>query len=110
MIHRIYWAAASVVGSTDTNTRPLVLATELNATVDQRKQGVVPADADIAAGMPFGAALARDDVAGDDFLAAENLDSQGADRRNHGRCARIRLLSCEPSLKPFSSAVPIPDS
>ena len=52
------------------------LRTELHATVDEREQRVILAQADIAAGMPFGAALARQDVAGDHVLAAENLDSQ----------------------------------
>ena len=37
---------------------------------------MVAANADVAAGMPLGAALARDNVAGDDVFAAENLDSQ----------------------------------
>ena len=76
MIHRVTGPQASVIGSTDTKMRPLVLATELNTTVDQREQGMVPADTDIAAGVPLGAALARDNVAGNDLFAAENLDSQ----------------------------------
>jgi len=37
---------------------------------------MVPPDSDIPAGVPFGAALTRDDVAGDDLFAAENLDPQ----------------------------------
>ena len=37
---------------------------------------MVPADANIAPGMPFGAALARNDVAGEHFLAAKNLEPQ----------------------------------
>src|SRR6202521_5487859 len=46
---------------------------ELHMTVHQREQGVIPPQADIAAGMPLGAALARQDVAGHDGFAAENL-------------------------------------
>src|SRR5580704_3385846 len=49
---------------------------ELNVTSHEREQGVIAAQADIAAGMPLGAALARQNVARDDALAAENLDSK----------------------------------
>jgi hypothetical protein len=45
-------------------------------TIDQREQGMIPADTDIAASVPLGAALARDNVASNDLFAAENLDSQ----------------------------------
>src|SRR5690606_35188486 len=51
---------------------------ERHRAFDQREQRVVLADADIAAGMPFGAALADDDVAGDDALAAELLHAEAA--------------------------------
>jgi hypothetical protein len=44
---------------------------ELNATVGESEKRVILADADIVAGMPFGAALARQNIAGDDALAAE---------------------------------------
>src|SRR5882672_2382391 len=44
--------------------------------VDQCEQRVVLADADIAAGMELGAALANDDRAGRDGLAAEHLDAE----------------------------------
>ena len=70
---------------------------ELNLAVDQRKQRVVFAKTDIAARMPFGAALTRDDVAGEHGFAAENLQS-GADRPSPGRCVKIRLLFCVPLL------------
>src|SRR5207237_1733612 len=40
------------------------------------EQGVVRADADIDAGMELGAALANDDVAGDDCFRAELLDAE----------------------------------
>src|SRR5690606_10366807 len=42
----------------------------------ERKERVVTTQADIGAGMPGGAALARDDVAGDDDLAAEFLHAE----------------------------------
>src|SRR6266853_6043173 len=47
-----------------------------NATVDQRKQGEIPADADILARMPLGAVLSHDDVAGKTGLAAKQLDAE----------------------------------
>ena len=71
---------------------------ELHATVDESEQGVVLADADVLAGMPFGAALARQNIAGDDALAAEQLDAKPLALPSRGRCAKIRLLSCEPWL------------
>ena len=37
---------------------------------------MVFADTDIATGVPFGAALARDDVSGKHLFAAENLQAQ----------------------------------
>src|SRR5262249_384295 len=54
----------------------LGFGTELNATVDQREQGMVLGQADIGARVPLGAALARDDVAGEHVLAAENLQAE----------------------------------
>src|SRR5262245_4352261 len=54
----------------------LGFGTELDATVDQREQRVVLGQADIGAGMPFGAALPRNDVAGEHLLAAENLQAE----------------------------------
>src|SRR6478735_5617660 len=44
--------------------------------VDQREQRVVLADADVAAGVELGAALAHDDGTGADQFAAERLDAQ----------------------------------
>jgi hypothetical protein len=49
---------------------------ELNFSMDERKQRVIPAKADIAAGMPLGAALARKDVAGQDAFPAEYLQAK----------------------------------
>src|SRR4051794_36259821 len=49
---------------------------ELDATVTQCEQRMILAKPDIAAGVPLGAALARDDVAGDHGLTAENLHAQ----------------------------------
>ena len=53
----------------------------LNATVDECEEGVILADADVMAGMPFGPALACENVAGSDALAAEQLDAKPPARR-----------------------------
>ena len=104
-----YWAAASVIGSTDTNTRPLVLLWNSTRPLINANKRVVPADADIAASMPFGAALARDNIAGHDFFAAENLDSQAlaAGITAVARGSACFLVSHRSNL---SSPLPIPDS
>ena len=71
---------------------------ELNLSIDEREQRVILAEADIAAGMPFGAALARDDVAGKHDLAAGLLQAEAPARASRGRCVKIRLLSCAPCV------------
>src|SRR5687768_18248616 len=53
----------------------LVLVLELHDAVDQRIDRVVRADADVPPGVPFRAALADDDVAGNHALAAVLLDA-----------------------------------
>ena len=45
-------------------------------TVGQRKLGVILAHADVRAGVPFGAALTHDAVAGASGFAAELLDAE----------------------------------
>ncbi len=65
------YSAASAIGSTDTKVRPLALALELDVTFDLGEQSMVSAHADIKAGMPGGAALTRNDVAGNHALAAD---------------------------------------
>src|ERR1700716_2906478 len=50
--------------------------TKLDMAFDLGEQGMVSAHADIKAGMPRGAALTRDDVAGDHVFAAIHLDSE----------------------------------
>src|SRR5690348_9342275 len=49
---------------------------EGDPTIRLGEQGVVLADADIGAGMELGAALAHEDVAGEDELIAEPLHAQ----------------------------------
>src|SRR5277367_1871717 len=50
---------------------PAVDAVELDHAVDEREERVIAAHADVRAGMETRAALANNDVARDDFLAAE---------------------------------------
>jgi hypothetical protein len=52
------------------------ITVEGDAAVGEREQGVVAADADIEAGVELRAALADDDVTGDDGLAAELLHAE----------------------------------
>src|SRR5438067_10954520 len=49
---------------------------ERDAAVGKRKQGMILANADVVAGVPLGAALAHDDVAGARSLAAEQLHAE----------------------------------
>src|SRR3954468_20791760 len=64
--HRLYRDENAALG----------FGTEFDATGGQREQRVVLAKADIWPGMPLGAALARNDVAGKHALAAENLQPE----------------------------------
>src|SRR5262249_46347039 len=65
----------------DGNIRaPIALGCKLDAAVRQCEQRVVRAHADIGAGMPLGAALARQDVAGQHVFATVLLDAEPAPR------------------------------
>src|SRR3954452_5467268 len=55
--------------------------TKLDMAFDLGEQGMIGAHADIKAGMPRGAALARNDVTGNDVLAAVGLDPEPLARR-----------------------------
>src|SRR5262245_9468618 len=55
---------------------PGALAVELDCSRRQGEEGVVLAPADVAAWMEAGAALADDDAAGSDRLAAVDLDAE----------------------------------
>ena len=48
---------------------------EFDDAVDEGVEGVILAHADVLAGVVDGAALADDDVAGDAFLTAKNLNA-----------------------------------
>lgn len=58
----------------------LLARVEKDATIGQREQGVILADADIDAGVKFGATLAHKNVARNDRLAAELLDAKATAR------------------------------
>ena len=49
---------------------------ELNLSIDEREQRMILAGADITAGVPFGAALARKDIAGEHDFAASRLQAE----------------------------------
>src|SRR5580704_11279586 len=55
--------------------------TELNLSISQREQRMILAETHILAGMPLGAALAREDIAGHDRLPAEQLDAESTASR-----------------------------
>ena len=55
---------------------------ELDVAFNLGEQSMVSAHADIKAGMPGGAALARDNVTGNDMLAAERLDPEPLARQS----------------------------
>src|SRR5438876_1015923 len=57
------------------------LGLELDSPVGQCEQRVILADAHVLAGVPFGAALARKDIAGEHRLAAEQFHAQATARR-----------------------------
>jgi hypothetical protein len=49
---------------------------KVDATIGQREERVILADADIAAGVPLGPALTHENIAGGAVLTAENLDAE----------------------------------
>ena len=115
MIHRIYWAAPSVIGSTDTNTRPLALVR--NSTRPSIKANRVwsrPTPT-LRPGCHLVPALAlqRCLPAGARTFAARGkiLMPQLAGRRNRDRYATTRPLSCgQPGLNNLLDYLSTPDS
>ena len=73
--------------------RPLALARDSTRPSTLAKETLVGAHADIKAGVPGGAALTRDNVTGNDVLAAERLDSRATYRQITSVFAMNRLLS-----------------
>ena len=64
------------LGEHDVDDPAAAESAELNVTGGGGEQGVVVAAADVAAGVEVGAALADEDFAGLDQLAAEALDAE----------------------------------
>ncbi len=58
------------------DVHPATRAIEANAAVNQRENRVIAAEADVFARQKLGAALADDDVAGDDQFAAKFLHAE----------------------------------
>ncbi len=54
---------------------------ELNLSIGEREQRVILAGADVTAGMPFGSALTRKNIAGEHDLAAGRLQAEPPARR-----------------------------
>src|SRR5712692_1497701 len=69
----------------------LGFGTVRHASIDQRKQRVIPTQANVFARMPFGPMLSHDDVAGTTWLAAEQLDAEALAR---GIAAVARGSAC----------------
>src|SRR5712671_4151931 len=69
----------------------LSLGTVRHAPIDQRKQRVIPAQANVFARMPFGSMLPHNDIAGTTRLAAEQLDAEALAR---GIAAVTRGAAC----------------
>src|SRR5260370_33939908 len=67
------------------------LRTVRHAAVDQRKQRVIPAQADVLARMRFGSVLPHNDIARPTRLAAEQLDAEALAR---GIAAVTRGAAC----------------
>src|SRR5262249_54737630 len=69
--HRVYGHVGAAFG----------FGTERNLSIYECEKRVILAHSHIMAGMPFGAALARENVAGEDNLSAERLHAETPPRR-----------------------------
>lgn len=63
--------SSRLVGCGGGDVDPAAVAVEEDIAFHEGEDGVVFADADVFAGVPLGATLAEDDVAGDDDFAAK---------------------------------------
>src|SRR5206468_2372794 len=79
---------------------------ERHRAFDERKEGMVLADADIDARVPLGAALTDQDVAGEHLLAAELLDAEasscGIAAFARGTASLLMCHCCSPSPLTYS--------
>jgi len=70
-----------------------------NTAVDQGKQRVIAADADVLTHVPLRAALTHDDPAGENALAAKQLDAEALASGVAPVARRTACFFCGPSLK-----------
>src|SRR5215475_11951410 len=90
MIHRLFGRSLHHRYDGDVGAAPGFGAVR-HATVNQCKQRVIPAQADVLARMPFGSVLSHDNIAGTTRLAAEQLDAEALAR---GIAAVARGSAC----------------
>ena len=87
-------------GSYDVDDLAAALRTELDCACRKSEQRVVPAAADVDAGVEVGAALANNDLACVDNLAAETLHAETLRVRvaavASGACSLFVCHECEP--------------
>ena len=84
--------------SLDDDVHLAVGLVELDHTVLEREKRPIAAGADVLSGADLGAALADDDVAGDDFLAAELFHTEtfgrGIATVARGTCTFLCAMTC----------------
>ena len=98
----VWLAASGGLGSVrdDVDDPAAAAGAELDVPADEREQRVVVATADAGAGVEVGAALADDDLAGVDELAAEALDAEALGVG----VAAVAATRTRPSCVPWVSA------
>ena len=72
----VFGGGLAGAGGCGLDVDPAATAIEFHAAIDEGEDGVIAAETDVAAGQELGAALADDDIAGDDGFAAEFLDAE----------------------------------
>src|SRR5689334_24802761 len=100
---------SSDVCSSDLDECPSALAfAKFDLPVGHRKQRVILSHPDIASGIPPGAALAHDDVAGEHALAAELLDPEALAFRVAAVARRAACFFVSHDETSFCCGLPIP--
>jgi hypothetical protein len=74
------------------NVHPPAIAVELHTAVNESKEGVISSQTNVSTREKFRAALAQDDIAGDDGLAAKFLYTKAL------ACAVASILDASLSL------------
>src|SRR5712691_6778115 len=88
----------------------LGLGLELDSPVGQCEQRVILAYSHVLAGVPFGAALARKDIAGEHRLAAEQFHAQATARRIPAVARGTACFLVSHEFAAFLSSIFYPDS